>query len=107
MAGFFLVDLGIGVAYYVAYHRKPSLMSSETPLSKLPDSQVFSRDPEAIDAETAADIERRFVVISERLRRQRGDVAQADQTARAEKAAKKTRKKKAKKAAPLTESETP
>jgi Zn-dependent peptidase ImmA (M78 family) len=75
-------------------------MPPESPLSKLPDSQVFSRDPEAIDDETAADIERRFVVISERLRRQRGEMAQADQAVRAEKAARKTRKKKTKKNVP-------
>ena len=68
----------------------------DTPLSKLPDSQVFSRDPESIDAETLEDITCRMTAISERLRRQRGDVAVVDATAKAEKTARKPRGKKKK-----------
>jgi hypothetical protein len=70
---------------------------SDKPLAKLPDSQVFSRDPESIDAETEADIERRMTVISDRLRRQRAELGIADRQARDIKAAKATKGKRKKK----------
>jgi hypothetical protein len=63
-------------------------MPNDRSLSKLPDSQVFSRDPESIDAETETDIERRMTAISERLRRKRAELGIADRQARDVKAAK-------------------
>jgi hypothetical protein len=78
-------------------------MPNDRPLSKLPDSQVFSRDPESIDAETEADIERRMTAISERLRRKRAELGIADRQARDVKAAKGKRGRRKKETAPDVE----
>ena len=46
-------------------------------LRKLPDSKVFSRDPETWDNESLADARERMVKIAERLDRVRGGLDKA------------------------------
>ncbi len=73
--------------------------NSTSVLSKLPDSQVFARDPEQYDAEAVQDTVARLAKVLVRIRKARADDAQVKEAAaklkKANAAAKKAKAKKA------------
>jgi hypothetical protein len=88
------------------------MSNPDSPLSKLPDSQVFSRDPESLTAEDELVVLERMTRISDRLRRARELLSVDDRAALDAKLAKAEKKKapkkpRKKKTAPDAAIETP